>query len=311
MKKKYLFYNLQLLDIKNNFIILNENILAKNKFSLLLILPIKIALLAGFYLLPLFSHAQNKALTCADLKNGVFHCYPVTINKHYLIRKDGEYQLETDLADGDSTLWKVNWVNDCTYTLKYISGGKMEEDVLKVLKKHKLAYKITRVTSEYYTYTGYIDNTDNNPIQADTMWLTEKVNIINNALFSQIDNEGVLKKNHFSDTSKYAVLYVYRPGKITNSLGNYLLYFSDNLLCVAKNKSGYIFKILKEGKYNISSRLYKDEAAVQLDVKFGKTYYVKSMINWAITSRLYNFKLEMALVKPETGSDEFDKVNLQ
>ena len=215
------------------------------------------------------------------------------------------------MADGDSTVWKVNWVDDCTYTLKYISGGKIDEETFKILKKHKLAYEITKVTNDYYLYKGYLDNSSNNLIQSDTMWLTEKVNITNNELFRQIPDAGILRKNHFSDTSKYAVLYLYRPGKITNSLGNYLLYFNDNILCVAKNNSGFIFKIMKEGQYNISSRLYKDESAVQLDVKFGKTYYVKSMIHWAISKRLYNFKLETAIVSPDTGIEEFEKINLQ
>lgn len=266
---------------------------------------------AGFCLAPLFSFSQNRSLTCADLKNGVFHNYPVTVNKHYLIRKDGEFQVETDLEDGDSTVWKVNWTDDCVYTLKYISGGKIAEEVLKVLKKHKFAYEITRITNEYYVYKGYLDNTSNNPIQADTMWFTERAHITNNELFRLIPDEAILRKEHFRDTSKYAVLYLYRPGKITNSRGNYLVYFNDNMMCVATNNSGYIFKILKEGQFNISSRLYKDQSSVQVDIKFGKVYYVKSMVHWAITSRLYNFRLEMALMDPETGRDEFDKVNLK
>lgn len=266
---------------------------------------------AGFCLVPLFSFSQNKLLTCADLKNGVFHNYPVTVNKHYLIRKDGEFQVETDLEDGDSTVWKVNWTDDCVYTLKYISGGKIAEEVLKVLKKHKFAYEITRITNEYYVYKGYLDNTSSNPIQADTMWFTERAHITNNELFRLIPDEAILRKEHFRDTSKYAVLYLYRPGKITNSLGNYLVYFNDNVMCVATNNSGYIFKVLKEGQFNISSRLYKDQSSLQVDIKFGKVYYIKSMVHWAITSRLYNFRLEMALMDSETGRDEFDKVNLK
>jgi hypothetical protein len=79
-------------------------------------------------------------------------------------------------------------------------------------------------------------------------------------------------------------------------------------MCVAKNRSGYIFKILKEGKITFKSKLLKDESAVTVDIKFGKKYYIKSMIHWTISSRLYNFKLEMAAVAPEKGADEFDKV---
>ena len=94
-------------------------------------------------------------------------------------------------------------------------------------------------------------------------------------------------------------------------MGNYIVYFDDNLMCVAKNNSGYIFKILKEGVFEVKSKLLKDEAAVKVDVKFGKTYYVKSSIKWGITSRLYNFKLEMTNVPPAVGITEFEEVDLQ
>jgi len=105
------------------------------------------------------------------------------------------------------------------------------------------------------------------------------------------------------------VLYLYRPGKLTNSMGNYLVYFDNNVMCVAKNNTGYIFKILKEGTFEIKSRLLKDESAVKLEVKFGNIYYVKSMVHWTITKRLYNFKLDMAIMKPEDGQEEYYDVN--
>jgi hypothetical protein len=78
-----------------------------------------------------------------------------------------------------------------------------------------------------------------------------------------------------------------------------------------QNKSGYIFVILKEGKFKMNSSLYKDESGTELDIKFGHVYYVKSMIHWGISSRLYNFKLEMVQMDPKEGKTEFADVNLQ
>lgn len=254
--------------------------------------------------------AQSKKLTCLELRSGIFHNYSKNGKEHFVCRREEEYQYETNLTRGDSVVWKINWVDDCTYTLKYISGtGVADDATMKILKKHKLAYEVTKLSDNYYVYKGYLDNTSGTLFESDTMWVSEKAIVTNNELFEQLPNESLLRKQHFGDTSKYAVVYIYRPGKFTNSIGNYLIYCNDNVMCAVKNRSGYIFKIFKEGKVSFRSKLLKDESAVTVDIKFGKTYYVKSMIHWAITSRLYNFRLEMATVTQEKGAEEFEKVD--
>ena len=255
--------------------------------------------------------AQNKKLTCLDLKTGIFHSYSKNGSEHFISRREADYQYDNNLTKGDTSVWKINWTDDCTYSLKFVSGTGFDEATLKILKKHKLAYEITKVTGDYCVYKGYLDNVSGTLLESDTMWLAEKTTVSNNVLFTQLPSDGLLKRHHFGDTSRYAVLYIYRPGKLTNSLGNYIIYCNDNVMCVAKNKSGYIFKILKEGQISFKSKLFKDESSVTVDIKFGKKYYVKSMIHWGISSRLYNFKLEMALVTNETGAEEFDKVDAE
>jgi len=256
--------------------------------------------------------AQNKTITCADLKTGLFHSYPKNSSDHYISNREGDSQNEVNVKTGDSILWKINWIDDCRYTLKFVSGNvKMNEDVSSFLKKHKMAYEISKVTINYYVFKTYIDKTSGLPIETDTMWITEKTNITSNELIKPVPNPAFLKKEHFSDTSKYAVVYIYRPGKFTNSLSNYLVYCNDNILWVARNKSGYIFKILKEGKIKFSSRLNKDESSIALDVKFGNTYYVKSMVHWGMYKGLSNYKLEMAEAEPKDGKIEFEEVEIQ
>ena len=265
-----------------------------------------------FLFLPFIISAQAKTPTCADLKDGIFHYYPKNSSDHDLNIREGEFLHETNSKSGDTILWQVKWIDECIYSLKYISGNRsMPEENLKFIKKHKLVYEIGRITKEYYLFKGYVDKVSDIPIQTDTMWLTEKANRVSNELFKPFANSYLLKKAKFSDTSNYAVLYLYRPKKFTNSLGNYFVYFDDNLMCVAKNNSGFIFKILKEGVFEVRSKLFKDESAVKLDVKFGKTYYVKSSIKLGITSRLYNFKLEMANIPPADGIPEFEEVDIQ
>jgi hypothetical protein len=263
-------------------------------------------------LLPFIATAQSKTPTCEDLKFGVFHFYPKNSADHDLSIREGDKVHETNTKNSDTILWQIKWKDECTYVLKFISSNvAMSDETLKLVKKHKWVYEIGRITNEYYLFKGYVDDVSNAPIQIDTMWLNEKINRVSNELFKPVANSAQLKKANFSDTSKYAVLYLYRPKKLSNSLGNYLIYFNDAIMCAAKNNTGYLFKILKEGQFEIKSKLLKDEAAVKLDIKFGKTYYVKSMIHWGITSRLYNFRLEMLNMPAADAIPEFDEVDIQ
>jgi hypothetical protein len=261
---------------------------------------------------PLNLVCQTKTLSCADLKTGIFYYYPKNVSGRFIDVRDNEFLHEKSMDNEDSGLSKIKWINDCSYSLKYIRGNaKLPVETLQFLKSHDLVYEIINITENYYTFKGYVDKTSNPAFLTDTMWFSEKLNYTSNELFKKLPNAAILKKNHFSDTSKYAVVYIYRPGKFTNSLGDYPVYFDNAAMLVAKNNSGSIYKILKEGKFEIKSKLLKDESSVKLDVKFGRTYYVKSMIHWGITSRLYNFRLEMAIVSPEHGQAEFENVNLQ
>jgi hypothetical protein len=261
-----------------------------------------------FSLIGFIAQAQSD---CETIKTGTFYYYPKNSTDSYLEIRDDKYLYETNLTKGDSSVYEIKWSDDCVYTLKYVSGNaEMSNEVVKFNKKHKLLFEVNKITKDYYIFTGYIDKTSNQPILKDTMWLNMKNSVGSNLLFQPIKSPTEIKKAHFSDTSKYAILYLYRPGKLTNSLGNYLVYFDDEIMCLAKNNSGYIFKILKEGNFKIKSRLYKQEGSADLDIKFGNTYYVKSSVPWGIYGS-GNFKLKMEVMKPEDGKNEFYDVNLQ
>lgn len=253
--------------------------------------------------------AQKEKLHCNEIHNGIFYFYPQNTKDQLLeVREDG-YLTEKVLATGDTALWKVKWDSECVYRLTYVSGSlPLNKQVSKIVKKHDFVYKINSITDQYYTFTGYLDNTANLPIQNDTMWMNEKISIPDNALFENVPSESYEQAAKISDTSQYALLHIFRPGKITNSLGNFIVYFGNNIMNVAQNNRGYVFKVFKEGTFEMQSRLLKDVAGTTLNIEFGKKYYVKSIINWTISKRLYNFKLDMKELGIDEGMKEFDKV---
>jgi len=274
-------------------------------------LMIAVRIFFALLLLPFASYTQDKPIGCKDLKNGIFHSYPKNTADHYICRREDNRQYESNAITGDSVVWEIKWLDDCTYSLKYLSGNtKFSDEEHTMLKKHKLVFQLQSVKEDYYVFTGHLDKTSNPSFNKDTIWLAEKINPVSNELVKFVPNPNTLKKEKFSDTSRYAVLYLYRSGKVTNSLSNCLVYFNDDLLCIAKNNSGYVFKILKEGTYSVKSKFDKDEASTQLDIKFGKTYYVKSMVHWGIFKGLKNYKLEIAVIDRQQGKIEFEEVIL-
>lgn len=248
--------------------------------------------------------------TCKDLRTGTYYSYPKNSSDGYSCIRKGRNEIEKNLSTGDSTIWEVTWTDKCSYTMRYVRGseqlqGKME----KFLENHQLVFRVGTITDEYYIYSEYVDEISKKPYAIDTIWFREKEGVAIRAdHYRFISGESWLKKRHFSDTSQYAVLYLYRPGKTTNSLAGVPIYLNDTAVWVAKNKSACILLLKSEGPIELKSKLYKDSSSVRLDIKFGQRYYVKSMIHWGLYKRLYNFKLEMAAMKPEDAKGEFEEI---
>ncbi|MEO6329832.1 MAG: hypothetical protein ABIO55_12915 [Ginsengibacter sp.] len=259
-----------------------------------------------FLIIPVVAISQNK-LSCVDLKNGTFNSYPKNSSEHYLLYRDGEFQKEVNTKTMDTVLWKVNWINDCVYSLQYLSGSvKITQEQSDLYKKHKLVYEIKNVTPDYFVFTGYLDKISTAILANDTVWMKEKLFIPDNNLFQEVTKPSTLKKAHFSDTSKYAVLYIYRPGKVACSIVDNIIYFDDNLMCVETNKSAHIFKILKEGKFKIMAKANKKEAVMQLEVDFGKKYYLKAASKFGHCTLETCCSPQLTTVEEDKGATEFD-----
>ncbi|MEP6512308.1 MAG: hypothetical protein ABJA79_00470, partial [Parafilimonas sp.] len=135
---------------------------------------------------------QKETANCETLKNGIFYSYPKNSSERYVSKRSGEYQYETNVGNGDTSVYKVDWLSNCRYTLKLISSSvKMTAEEKSFYDKHKLAYKIVGVTGDYYIFKGYIDKTSHASIQSDTMWLKEKLNVVSNELIQSIESEKV------------------------------------------------------------------------------------------------------------------------
>ena len=255
-----------------------------------------------------WSNGQT-ANNCLNLATGTFYSYPKNSANRFVTYREKTTAKEFDINNGDSTLWKVDWKDNCTYTLKYIRGSrKLTSQVANLVKNHELFYTIKTVAANYYVFNGYIDNAKGMSLGEDTMWLNEKVNYKPSRMFERIPNLSVLKRANFSDTSQYALVYMYRPDKITNSLGEGYPIWLDGLpLATLANREGFIFKVFQSGSHTVTFRFDKTESVYTIDLFPGKVYYLKSWINW----NMLKFKpavIEMKQMPGQTGKREFEQI---
>jgi opacity protein-like surface antigen len=101
----------------------------------------------------------------------------------------------------------------------------------------------------------------------------------------------------------YALLHVYRKGRVGGSAINYDLYIDDKVICRVKNKWYEPIKIDKEGEITLWA---KTEAKSELPimVSFGKEYYIRCGLEFGVVvGRPY-----LELVDEETGESEIASI---
>lgn len=257
--------------------------------------------------------AQSK--TCADLRSGEYYYYPRNTLEQYHVMVVGNMEKVVNMNRRkgspiyDSTVYRIEWKDDCDYTLKYVEGNGLSDDDLKFETRHRLAYHIDSITSDYYVFTSYEEHSSSGrPLAKDTIWMHPQSHSADNMLFGLTDPNKI-RKVHFNDTSRMALLYIYRPGKFKLSMSDLFIFYDELQMTVLRNKSAAVVVLFKEGPFKLRSRVEdnKAEGELPMDIKFGKTYYVRADMIWGLY-KTGNTKLAFTVVDPPEGKQEFDGI---
>ncbi|MDB5199784.1 MAG: hypothetical protein JWO92_1747 [Chitinophagaceae bacterium] len=123
----------------------------------------------------LFIQCHTSTKTCRDVKNGRFHFYGKELNKHYEIIRQDTLQKEVNLSTGDTSFWKVSWIDECTYTARYLfGGGEKSEEEKNFLLTHITFIQIQKATPKYYIVLGALDSLSSTFRIVDTVWMQAK-----------------------------------------------------------------------------------------------------------------------------------------
>ncbi len=227
----------------------------------------------------------SQTLNCLDIKNGVFIFFSKKDGSRSMYTRSGDVQKEFNASTHETVLWDVEWENDCAYYLKYNSGleGKPKQ-LMEMLKKHKLLFKITSVTEDYYTFESYLDKSTNPINLKDTLWIKQrrdqKSKLISNPRIDSL--LGIRKLSFDSSLRNTATLYIFRPGKFAESGDVCTIYCNDTAICTMTDQAAYVVRMSREGPTTLVARVRKQEMPLTIDVKYGKKYFLRCEIKWAI-----------------------------
>lgn len=93
-------------------------------------------------------HGQDSAsLHCSDVRNGTFYYFGKKSDGQETFIRKGAVQREVIPKEKETIFWDVEWLNDCTYSLKYESGAENHPAAeQKFLNKHLIVTEILQVT---------------------------------------------------------------------------------------------------------------------------------------------------------------------
>lgn len=136
----------------------------------------------------------------------------------------------------------------------------------------------------------------------DTMWMKEPPRLPRQILFGELTENLSYLKKHFKDTSGYAIVCFYRPGKFMAKLNEYYVYGENNLVYWARNSTRYAIKVFREGPFNLYAKSGNIESKLVLDVKRGRKYYVQCLIHHKVSKATP----ELQLVAEAEGREGYE-----
>jgi hypothetical protein len=114
--------------------------------------------------------SANKASNCKDIHTGEFYFYPKTFGKKYKIIRDEKIQKEVAIGTSDTSVSRINWVDDCTYSLDHISGGAK----IPGNKQHRVFIQFFDITKNYYVVKMCADSLNSKYCLKDTIWVNPR-----------------------------------------------------------------------------------------------------------------------------------------
>lgn len=113
---------------------------------------------------------------CKAIQNGTFYFYPEDQKKGYKLIREDTLQMEIELKTRDTSFWKIQWIDDCTCSSKFISmtKKKVDKNFLEYLNNHIAFMEVLEVEDKFYKMRIYSDSLTNDEYLEAMVWRQPK-----------------------------------------------------------------------------------------------------------------------------------------
>ncbi|HEV2478304.1 MAG TPA: hypothetical protein VGS79_01520 [Puia sp.] len=129
-------------------------------------------------------------------------------------------------------------------------------------------------------------------------------------LIMPVKSDSQLRDMRFSDTSSYAVIYLYRRYTGTFPKTSIGLYVEDEKICSMENKGHYIFAVYRSRTLKLTGMFSHDTCHITVSIEPGRSYYLRCELETGIFGekhRLRNYKILLDPMPAEKGKKQFDR----
>ena len=142
-------------------------------------------------------------------------------------------------------------------------------------------------------------------MQKDTLWLHERSQPTS-PLMAEIRSESYLRGMRFSDTSSYAVVFLYRPATTTFYFSSFDIYAEGHFICTIKDDAQRMYAVYRKGPFLLEARYDRDTCLLPLNIEAGKAYYVRAALHNGMFGPR-NYKVVLEPMPADKGQKEFDR----
>jgi len=83
--------------------------------------------------------------------------------------------MEINSKSKDTSFWKIDWIDGCSYKAKYLYGGGDDLTEMKeFLVQHSTCIQIREVKPEFYVFKVSLDSFNSSQFAIDTAWMKRK-----------------------------------------------------------------------------------------------------------------------------------------
>ena len=124
-------------------------------------------------------------LTCTSFIFSLIDCSKVHTGKFYFYKNSDQYtstiirtdtvQIEINSKTKDTSIWKINWIDNCTFSTKYVSGLRINTQAeADFYRQSIIVFTIKELTDDYYTYSAEFKFNSLSNKYTDTLWRHSK-----------------------------------------------------------------------------------------------------------------------------------------